>query len=314
MSFPNFDNWAVYTYELPLYKPIAARGSNRLLRKGILIFIRHEWGIGIGEAAPIEGFHPIPIHTVQEEILQALKHPDKLGSIHPISRCAIEMAHQQPLGYGSVPINGLVTHKGDIDPQFSCYKIKVGRQSVHDDIVMVRSILATLPSQTSIRLDANCAWTLHQCMDFWRGINGKAHNIEYIEEPLSNADEYSQIAIPFAFDERLSLFGDALHNFPTLRAIILKPSLLGLSHCSQWIEKATQRKVHAVISSTFESSIGLFAYAAIAQSNTHCGLGTNSWFKEDLLEKRATPRDGTLFIPQSNRLLHHPSLTCIDSG
>ena len=68
VNFVNIDNWSVFRYELPLHKPIAARGANRLIRKGLLIFMRNTWGIGIGEAAPIEGFHPISYDQTQEDI------------------------------------------------------------------------------------------------------------------------------------------------------------------------------------------------------------------------------------------------------
>ena len=311
MSFFDIDNWAVYHYALPLHKPIAARGANRCTRMGILVLIRNEWGIGIGEAAPIEGFHPVSFDQTQEDILSALR--QKTSPEHLISLCAIEMA-QQPTPQNSVPVNGLLTNEHSIDPQFSCYKIKVGRQSVHDDANMVRTILETLPTQTKIRLDANCAWSLSDCMFFWSLIKGHTKNIEYLEEPLANPDDYIQLPIPFALDECLAMFKEQLHTLPYLRAIILKPSLLGFHSCTEWIHKATALNLNAVISSTFESSIGLFAYARIAQPNTHCGLGTNSWFKEDLLEQRALPQKGMLHVPRSNRFLHHPSLTCIGAG
>ena len=179
---------------------------------------------------------------------------------------------------------------------------------------MVRTILETLPAQTKIRLDANCAWSLSECMLFWSLIKGHTKNIEYIEEPLSNPDDYIQLPIPFALDERLAMFKEQLHTLPYLRAIILKPSLLGFHSCEEWIYKATVLNLNAVISSTFESSIGLFAYARIAQPNTHCGLGTNSWFKEDLLEQRALPQKGMLHVPRSSRFVQHPSLTCVGAG
>ena len=312
MNFVNIDNWSVFRYELPLHKPIAARGANRLIRKGLLIFMRNTWGIGIGEAAPIEGFHPISYDQTQEDILSALVNAKPPR--YRISQCAIEMA-QHPLSKNKrVPVNGLLTDSTSIDPQFSCYKIKVGRQSVHDDANMVSTIIRSLPPQTKIRLDANCAWSMSQCMTFWNLIKEYIGNIEYIEEPLSNPEEYPKLSIPFALDERLSLFDTQLHTLSYLRAIILKPSLLGFHSCTDWIARATQLNISAVVSSTFESSVGLFAYADIAQPNTHCGLGTNSWFKEDILKRRALPKNGILLTPQSNQFLHHPSLTCIGSG
>ena len=151
-------------------------------------------------------------------------------------------------------------------------------------------------------------------MDFWNLIKGYEQRVEYIEEPLSDPSSYPRLPIPFALDERLPMFHDLLDGLSSLRAIILKPSLLGLHNCSNWIKRSTKLGLNAVISSTFESSVGLFAYANIAQTNTHCGLGTSSWFKEDVLETRAIPQNGMLHIPSSNRFIAHPSLNCIGSG
>lgn len=310
MILEEIEHSAVYTYQLPLKKPIAARGSNAYIRSGILVFIRNRWGVGIGEAAPIDGFHPISLKETQEEIIHALRNPHKHNSIHAISQCAIEMAMQPPTQEGSVDVNGLITQSSNIDTQFSCYKIKVGRQSVREDILMVQSILQQLPPQTPIRLDANCAWSYAQCMEFWMGIDGTRHNIEYIEEPLHNPQDYNKLSIPFAFDERLSIFADQLHTFPTLRAIILKPSLLGFQSCHAWMKRAKKHQIMAVISSTFESSVGLFAYAGIAQKQpqTYCGLATGAWLCEDFMSVRALPLRGTLTIPKHHHWIGHPSL------
>ena len=196
MNIFEFEHWAVYTYELPLYKPIAARNSNHFTRKGILIFFRNEWGLGIGEAAPIEGFHPTSYKQTKEDILSSLIH--SRTPEHLISQCAIEMAQHSPSNQRPIPVNGLLTNSTSIDPQFSCYKIKVGRQSLSDDATMVRTIINTLPPQTSIRLDANCAWSLSDCMTFWSLIKEYKQQIEYIEEPLSDPTEYPQLSIPFA--------------------------------------------------------------------------------------------------------------------
>ena len=77
-----------------------------------------------------------------------------------------------------------------------------------------------------------------------------------MEEPLSQPWEYPKLNIPFALDENLPLFGKKLHTFPFLNAIILKPSLLGFEACKRLIKTAKRLNLSAVLSSTFESSIG----------------------------------------------------------
>ena len=298
LNLGSLDSWVIYSYRLRLHKPIAARGAQSFIRKGLLLFYRNQWGVGIGEASPIEGFHPIGYDEVYRELCAALQKPGIHSDQTPIVQNTIEMAQFDRFQKGKVLLNGLYTKNQEIDTQFGCYKIKVGRQSVDDDVHMLSQISKKIAQGTPIRLDANCAWTWSECQKFWRGILPLSLNIEYIEEPLKDPLLYPDLTIPFALDERLSDFTDALPHLSHLRAIILKPSLLGFHACFDWMKKANKLGISAVVSSTFESSIGLHAYAQLAlmQPNTHAGLATGSWFAEDLLPKCALARDGCLEI------------------
>ena len=62
------------------------------------------------------------------------------------------------------------------------------------------------------------------------------------------------------------------------------------------MQKASERNISAVVSSTFESSIGIHALCnlAAAQPKTTHGLGTASWFAADLIAHRALPHNGFL--------------------
>jgi len=293
-------DWVLCSYRLRLRKPIAARGATANIRRGLLVIKKHPWGMGFGEAAPIPGFHPIEYMQVQEELILALQQPEKIVDCSAITTCALEMASWQKKPINPIFINGLLTNSGNIDPQFSCYKIKVGRASIQEELSMLSHISSLVPPNTPIRLDANCAWNLSECLDFWHHLQQVPLTIEYIEEPLRDPTHYPHIPFPFALDERLSLYADRLHHLPQLKALILKPSLLGFSSCIGWIKKASQHKLKAIISSTFESSIGLHSYAQLAalQPQTYAGLGTASWFLDDLIQHKATPQTGLLFSGQ----------------
>ncbi len=315
MNLETIGSWAIYSYRLRLHKPIAARGAQSFIRKGLLLFFRNEWGVGIGEATPIEGFHPIGYDEVYDELCAALQtstnKPNDTTSA--IVTNATEMARFNGTQQGRILLNGLCTKDQTVDPQFGCYKIKVGRQSVDDDLHMLSQISKKIAHGTPIRLDANCAWTWNECQKFWRGILPLSLNIEYIEEPLKDPLLYPDLKIPFALDERLSNFSDALPHLSHLRAIILKPSLLGFHACIDWMKKANELGISAVVSSTFESSIGLYAYAQLAlmQPDTHAGLATGGWFAEDLISKRALATDGYLEIstPYHNQEINWKYLT-----
>lgn len=289
-------DWALLSYSLRLHQPIAARNAAQHTRRGFLVIKNNPWGIGVGEAAPIPGFHSIHYDQLKAELHTALHDPSKISESTPIAKCAIEMASWNGTVNSRIPINGLLTASQSTVSGFSCYKIKVGRAPIDEEIAMLKTIAASLPSHTSVRLDANCAWNLSTCMEFWEQASALPLNIEYIEEPLQNPNQYSDLTIPFALDERLETYSDRLQSLSSLKALIIKPSMHGFRASLEWIYKAKALQLSAVISSTFESSVGLLAYAQLAarQPQTPAGLATLSWFVDDLLYHQATPQQGLL--------------------
>jgi O-succinylbenzoate synthase len=146
---------------------------------------------------------------------------------------------------------------------YRAVKLKVGRRSLDDDIARTRDAFHELGGDTSLRLDANRAWTYEQALGFAAAIEDCT--IEYIEEPLTEPKRTQEFAeesgLPVALDESLgSMKPEQLARSPFLSAIVLKPTLLGgLERAAGLARAARVNRTKVVISSCFESSVGIAA-------------------------------------------------------
>jgi O-succinylbenzoate synthase len=222
----------------------------------------------------------------------------------------------------NIPVNGLVVSSDPriymiiqkmIDQGYTSIKIKVGNLEIDREIKIINTIIKLTDGKALLRLDANRSWEIDRALYFINSINKQ--NIEYIEEPLKNSTIldrlYSKTKIPLAIDE--SLFTDHLMsndlsflNKKWLRAIILKPSLIGgLDKTVQYINLAEKSNKLAVISDTFHSGIGISFLACFAAAKiirkTAAGLNTYDWFTNDLLKQRLSLNHGLCNISNVNK-------------
>jgi len=225
---------------------------------------------------------------------------------------------------------------------FTTVKLKVGRrESPIEDAAVLHKIREVVGYKINIRVDANQKWTYEQAVEF--GYRAKSLRLEYIEEPVSSVNDLIKFCdksgLPVALDETIdNLKGDVipkLHQFvhPGIVALVIKPSVVGgfekAAHIAKW---AQMHDKMAVISSAYESSVGLASYIQLAhyvdQQNSivsriknkdTCGvvahgLGTYQWLREDVSEKElnihATPLgDGIrASVEDACGYLHHLSI------
>ncbi|AJQ97147.1 o-succinylbenzoate synthase [Gynuella sunshinyii] len=148
-----------------------------------------------------------------------------------------------------------------------CIKIKVGQRPLVEDIRRVQQLLDSGFSGR-IRLDANGSWTLEQLDMFNRLPEYTA--IEWFEEPLCHREDYrywSQYSdIPYALDESLYQVSKMPDYYSGLAAFILKPTLLGYDRTDKLIQYGRQLGVQCVLSSSFESPVGMELIYRMAQS------------------------------------------------
>lgn len=191
---------------------------------------------------------------------------------------------------------------------YKAVKLKVGRGPLHEDIQLTREVRKRIGDDVALRLDANRSWSVEDTLVFARGISDC--NIDYIEEPVYN---YSMLVsmcnkgglpLPVAVDESLpELTPEALAPLPNLKAIVLKPTLLGFERSMQFGRKATSMGITPVVSSAFETGLGLTALAELAAclntTDVPVGLDTLDWFTQDLLKRPLQIERGRLNLSES---------------
>jgi o-succinylbenzoate synthase len=234
---------------------------------------------------------------------------------------------------GSVMINALLSgareemvararvlhHQG-----YRAVKLKVGVESVEHDVETVGQVQAVLDRSVALRLDANRRWTLEQANSFLNRVAGL--DIEYIEEPINNLRMLPELQgstpVPIALDESLSeYFATGMQTRFVPAAVVLKPSLVGgWGKCLNLHKWAQSRRVKVVISSAFESAVGmegLMHLAAVVSEGIPCGLDTSSWFRSDLSASPSIASAGEVVLPEGGlafNSLDQSKLTAVANG
>ena len=204
-----------------------------------------------------------------------------------------------PQPRAKVPVNGLLSGTPDRiledarrmrNAGYRAVKLKVGMKTVVEDIRLVRTLVEELGSGISLRLDANRAWGYEEAARFVRG----APRFEYVEEPLADPARLPELAeelgVPVALDESLvGMEPDELGEHGYARAIVLKPTLLGgVSRTLRMAERALRLGMTPVVSSSYESGVGMAALVALAAGiGDHpvpAGLDTYRALAEDVLD------------------------------
>ncbi len=220
-----------------------------------------------------------------------------------------------------LPINGLLTADCNIltaqvqqfvQQGYAALKMKVGHLALHDDIQrvrQVRDVLNRCNSAVQLRLDANRQWDLITAVQFGQAIADCS--IEYIEEPTRHwshhAVFYQQTGLAFALDESLSQFNaDDLESLGMgLKALVLKPALLGGFHkIGEWIKIAYDHDMQIILSSMFESGVGIAALANCAaawiKNPLPMGFDTYRWLANDVLVKPLSMPHGLMDVIQAH--------------
>jgi O-succinylbenzoate synthase len=206
---------------------------------------------------------------------------------------------------------------------YRAVKLKVGRDSMTEDIRLVREVRSIIGSEISLRLDANQAWSLDDATLF-----GKATadaSIAYIEEPCAVPGDLPAFqratGIPYAIDESIHVLHDTLHGrgmapmnqravadvFEGAAALVWKPTLVHTPILGQLLFRDVTHghSNRIVISAAFESGVGIAAlanYAALfAAPETPAGLDTYGWMVPDVLQQRLPLSGGTVDLRAINQ-------------
>ncbi len=305
----------MHEYQLPLVCPLRLAEIEVSERDGWIIELTGPNGNrGYGEIAPLPGLSP------ESELAMLADWDGERVEPHLISpavSCGLDMAFWNlgdpelipsrlrtlPPPRDQLEVSALLI--GEVDQMlqqqraaaregYPTVKIKLGRLDPAAEVEMLNTINRYAHAETRFRLDANRAWTPDDA-EAYLGVLSEM-NVEYVEEPFANPRASlawsDGTGVPVAFDESLNEISPAeLAEYPNLRAIVLKPSLLGgLSRCMEYIDVAREMETYPVISAMLESGVGTITLARFAASvcdpDTATGLDTYRWLADDVLEPR----------------------------
>lgn len=288
---------SLYRYRLPLSQPLRFRDQQIQEREGLLLKWNNSWG----EIAPLPGFSNETLAQAQAEALlclrslkQGLPIEPQLPSVQfgfdcakrtwPVQMNAPHAPYVLLLGTPDEVIWNWREWLYDYPPKA---KLKVARHPMRDEIAMVRELCRMAP-KLKLVLDANGGWTREEAWTFMSHLN--AANIDYIEDPCARIDDIRAVAshtgIPVAFDEILSTQPD-WEPFPQLKALIIKPTLIGsLNRCKALVDRAHSLGMKVILSSCYESQLGNRLLAQLASEwapEQAPGIDTLRYFAQSLL-------------------------------
>lgn len=186
---------------------------------------------------------------------------------------------------------------------FKSIKVKSGT-AVKKDVERVRAVLKLLNNRARIHLDVNQRWSYDDALYFAGAIDPK--QIEYIEEPFKDIEKipdfFHNTGIASALDESLALdTGRVFKPGDGIMAWVLKPTLLGGARKALVMaNEAKKNGIKIVISSSFESGIGLFALIQLAAglgADCRAGIDTLKYFEKDLLKAPFVIQEGKITVP-----------------
>lgn len=157
---------------------------------------------------------------------------------------------------------------------FTSAKLKVSQLSLRE----AARLIDELKGLFRLRIDVNRAWTTPESLEFFSQF--PLDTFDYVEEPFQNPHDLAQFPHPLAIDESFpqDLSLEQLSSLPTLKALVYKPTIQGgMLHCLPLQKWADEQGIELVLSSSFESVIGLAHIASLGQRlglRSPMGIGT----------------------------------------
>lgn len=208
-------------------------------------------------------------------------------------------------------INGLVTAPHDtwnteaqmlVEAGYRALKIKVGRGDIRKESHALRALQERHGSEINYVLDGNRGWSLEEADVFFDSVDMAL--ISYGEELLADPYELEtlskRLTLPMALDE--TLFDADAHKQliqDWSGIFVLKPDRIqgGLENCLALATLAQQRGSHTIVSSAFNTPLGLsfLAQLAAALHCPHAGLDTGRWLPD--VDGRFCISNGQIHIP-----------------
>ena len=203
-----------------------------------------------------------------------------------------------------------------VESGFATLKLKVGAERETDVLVArIRAIRAAVGPDVRLRLDVNGAWDLATAED--RLLAVAQFDLEYVEQPMAAhdvdglAELRRRVKVPIAADEAADSIRAvrALLAADAVDVLVVKPARVGgPAAVAEIAERAAERGVPVVISTLFETGVGIaaalamaallpvFASARWAGPPDH-GLATAGLLEHDLLRESLIVEAGRMHAP-----------------
>ena len=219
------------------------------------------------------------------------------------------------IGFGG-PAAGAEAALQAIEAGFTTLKLKAGAERETLDLVArVRAIRTAVGPDVRLRLDVNGAWDLPTAEDRLQAVARFA--IEYVEQPLpaddgaGAAELRRRVDVPIAADEAAASLVAVRRLLAEGAAdvLVVKPARVGGPLAvAEIATAAAARDVPVVISTLFETGIGIAAALAAAAQLRHVpgarfpaplahGLATAGLLEHDLLEEPLVVEAGRMRAP-----------------
>ncbi len=186
-----------------------------------------------------------------------------------------------------------------------------------DLVARVAAVRAAVGDAIALRLDANGTWDLPTAVEVLTALDD--FDLQYVEQPLAAPDIEGlislrrRVGVPVAADEAVASVEAAhlLLDHDAADVLVVKPARVGGTMAVARIESmATPRGIPVVVSSLFETGIGLAAALACASWVTQFsdlpgwpaadrdhGLVTVDLLEDDLLTEPLVIEDGRMRAP-----------------
>ncbi|TCS39728.1 enolase C-terminal domain-like protein [Reinekea marinisedimentorum] len=282
--------WTAWRGDIAFKKPLQLKRGSVAVRS--LLFIRSEQQGSIcwHEVAPLPGWSQETLMQAEAFLLanqqRCLTELAALPGIPASVSSALWLA-QLPEGIGPVRSNQLLLSGESIAGEPSdVVKVKVGVQPLLQEIERLKTLLVTLRPGQRIRLDANQSWSYTDLAQLTQAL-GDSAAIDYIEEPLLPGLGYSdwQRICPYGYALDESLHSGLPQYHPGLKALVIKPTLLGKAKTLSCLSFTAQHQTGLTVSSSFESPLGLSHLKRLARQwapNGYHGLNTEAYLQTQL--------------------------------
>lgn len=269
----------LFHYQIPMTSGVILRKKQLTAREGFFIRLQEKDREGWGEIAPLPTFSRENLDDCLAQLkicLRKWQRSEKIKTTDfaPSVAFGVSFALAELNGALQLTENQrscVLCHNDEkLNQANQTAKMKIGREDPRKEGERVQHYLQHYP-QLTLRLDANQAWDLKQALTFAEQIAPENRpQIAFIEEPCQTmADSLTfaaQSEIALAWDESTRRCDFQLQAAPFLRAIVIKPTLLGcFEDCVTLLNQAQQLNLETVISSSLESSLGLNQLARFAQ-------------------------------------------------